>query len=376
MTATTRARDDAPTSPVELRARLDVELGDLHLDLDLAIGAGEVVALLGPNGAGKTTVLRALAGLQVLDAGWVHLGGRVLADVATHQHVPAAERGVGVVFQEHRLLPHLSAVDNVAFGPRARGVDRRTADRDAVGWLEAVGLGDRTTSLPRQLSGGQAQRVALARALATSPQLLLLDEPLAALDVDIRREMRALLRRHLGAFGGPVLLITHDPVEALTLADRLVIVEDGRITQQGVPADVTAHPRSRFVAELVGLNVLRGRADGTLVRLDGGGQLRTADPAHGPVAVTVHPRAIAVHRTPPDGSPRNVIRGEVVDLDVRGDHVRVRVEGTIPLVAEVTPRAVADLDLGAGGTVHLALKATELTVHPDVTEERASSPER
>jgi molybdate transport system ATP-binding protein len=350
---------------VSLDARVVVHRDGFDLDVDLHVDDGEVVAVVGPNGAGKTTLLRAVAGLWPLDAGAVALDGRALADTATGVHVPTGERCVGVVFQDHRLFPHLSATDNVAFGPRARGVPLRTARSDARAWLERVGLADRADARPGELSGGQSQRVALARALATDPVALLLDEPLAALDVDTRTEVRRVLRHHLAGFTGPTLLVTHDPVEALTLADRLVVLEHGRVTQQGPPADVTAHPRSRWVAELVGLNLLRGVADGTLVHLDGGGQLRTADAAVGPVAVVVHPRAVAIHRHAPDGSPRNVLTGEVVDLDVRGDHVRVRVDGPVPLVAEVTPRAVADLDLGAGGTVYLAVKATELAVHPD-----------
>jgi molybdate transport system ATP-binding protein len=348
-----------------LDARLALRLGSLDLEVDLRVVPGEVVALLGPNGAGKTTVLRALAGLRRLDAGRIELDGRVLTDVLSGQHVPPADRHVGVVFQDHLLFPHLTVRENVAFGPRSRGVATATARARATDWLRRVGLADRAEDRPGRLSGGQAQRVAMARALATDPAMLLLDEPLSALDVDTRREVRGVLRAHLAAFVGPVVLVTHDPVEALTLADRLIVLEDGRVTQVGTPAEVTARPRSRWVAELVGLNLVHGVADGTLVRLASGGELRTADPATGPVAVVIHPRAVAVHRTVPEGSPRNVLHGEVVDVDAHGDHVRIRVDGPVPLVAEVTPAAVAALDLGAGGTVHLAVKATELVVHHD-----------
>ncbi|MTV26718.1 ABC transporter ATP-binding protein [Nitriliruptoraceae bacterium ZYF776] len=348
-----------------MHAAVALSLGPLHLDVEVAVAAGEVVAVLGPNGAGKTTLLRLLAGLRTPDRGRVSLGDRVLADVAGSIHVPPADRRVGVVFQDHLLFPHLSVLENVAFGPRAVGVPAADARATARARLVEVGLSDRARDRPTQLSGGQAQRVALARALATDPDLLLLDEPLAALDVDTRRDVRALLRRHLAAFPGPAVVVTHDPVEALTLADRLVVLEGGRVTQDGPPAEVTARPRSRWVAELVGLNLLRGVADGTTIDVGHGVSLRSADPASGPVAVVVHPRAVAVHRRPPDGSPRNVLTGEVADLDVRGDHVRVRVDGPVPLVAEVTPDAVAALDLGAGGPVHLAVKATELRVHPE-----------
>jgi molybdate transport system ATP-binding protein len=270
---------------------------------------------------------------------------------------------VGLVTQASSLLPHLTAERNVAMA--VRDGDRSSRRATARTWLARTGAGELAARRPTALSGGQQQRVALARALAGRPRLLLLDEPFSALDAPARTAARRLVRELVRDTDTPMLLVTHDPTEALTMADHLVVVEGGRVTQQGRPADVPAHPRSPFVAELVGLNLLRGRAEGTLVHLDGGGQLRTADAAQGSVAVTVHPRAIAIHRTPPDGSPRNVVRGEVVDLDVRGDHVRVRVEGLIPLVAEVTPSAVGELDLGAGGTVHLAVKATELTVLPD-----------
>lgn len=341
-------------------------LGSFVLEVDLRSDAALTV-LTGPSGGGKTATLRTIAGLERPARQRVIVAGRVLADETSGGgrgvHVPPRDRRLGMVTQASTLLPHRTVLRNVALSVRAGSRDERRSQ--AREWLERVGAAELADRRPSALSGGQQQRVSLARALAGRPRMLLLDEPFSALDAPARTGLRGLVRRLVTETGTPALLVTHDPTEALTLADHLAIIEDGRITQQGVPADVTAHPRSRFVAELVGLNLLRGRADGTLVHLDGGGELRTADPVRGRVAVTVHPRAIAVHRTPPDGSPRNVIRGEVVDLDVRGDHVRVRVEGTIPLVAEVTPRAVADLDLGAGGTVHLAVKATELVVHTD-----------
>jgi molybdate transport system ATP-binding protein len=352
-----------------LEASATHHLGTFLLDVDLRSDAALTV-LTGPSGGGKTATLRTVAGLERPARQRVVVAGRVLADESPGGggdgvHVAPRDRRLGMVTQASTLLPHRTVLHNVALAVRhGRRDDRRASAHD---WLDRVGAADLADRRPSALSGGQQQRVSLARALAGAPRLLLLDEPFSALDAPARTALRGLVRRLVTETGTPALLVTHDPTEALTLADHLAIIEDGRITQQGRPADVTAHPRSRFVAELVGLNLLRGRADGTLVHLDGGGQLRTADAADGPVAITVHPRAIAVHRTPPDGSPRNVVRGEVVDLDVRGDHVRVRVEGEIPLVAEVTPQAVAELDLGAGGRVHLAVKATELTVHPDVT---------
>ena len=217
---------------------------------------------------------------------------------------------------------------------------------------------------PRALSGGQAQRVALARAMVGDPRLLLLDEPLAALDAATRTEVRRDLRRHLASFDGTRLLVTHDPLEAMALADRLVVLEDGRVTQTGGPAEVSARPRSRYVAELVGVNLWRGRADGDSVELEGGGRLVVAGDHRGQVFAAVHPHAVALHRRAPEGTPRNVWAGTADTLDVVGDRVRVQVAGPVPIVAEVTAAAAAELRLADGGPVWASVKATEIAVYP------------
>ncbi len=348
---------------MSLAARVRLRLGQLALDAELSVATGELVVLLGPNGAGKTTLLGALAGLVSLEDGHVELDGDVLEDTATGLRVPTERRPVGVVFQDYLLFPHLSVLENVAFGLRARGMRRAEARRRAAAWLERVGLADRAAARPRALSGGQAQRVALARALATEPRLLLLDEPLAALDAGARVEVRRELRRHLTSFEGTRLLVTHDPLEAMTMADRLVVLESGRVTQIGSPAEVSARPRSGYVAELVGLNLFRGRAAGARIELEGGGTLVAADEHHGEVFAAVHPRAVALYRQAPAGTPRNVWPGGVEVLDAVGDRVRVRVRGPVVVVAEVTPAAVAELELGAGGPVWAAVKATEVAVY-------------
>jgi len=268
------------------------------------------------------------------------------------------------VFQDYLLFPHLSALENVAFGLRARGVPRAQARQRAAAWLERVGLADHARSRPRALSGGQAQRVALARAMAGDPRLLLLDEPLAALDAATRSEVRRDLRRHLASFDGTRLLVTHDPLEAMTMADRLVILEQGRVTQTGTPAQVSAQPRSRYVAELVGVNLYRGHAAGHTIQLTGGGTLVAADDHRGEVFVAVHPHAVALHRRAPEGTPRNVWAGTAETLEAAGERIRVRVNGPVPIVAEVTPAAAAELHLGDGGPVWAAVKATEVTVYP------------
>lgn len=348
-----------------LRATIEVDLGALHLEIDLQVDSGEVVALLGPNGAGKTTVLRAIAGLRALDRGRIELDGTVLDDSAAAIFIPTSERPIGVVFQDYLLFPRLSALDNVAFGLQARGRTKAEARHQARRWLERFGLEDHAGARPRTLSGGQAQRVALARALATDPRLLLLDEPLAALDADTRMRVRTELRRHLATFDGARLLVTHDPVDALVLADRLVILEDGRITQVGAPAEVSARPRSRYVAQLIGINLLHGRAMGErAVRLDTGAELTVADPLPGPdVAIAIRPQAIALHRHQPDGSPRNTWAATVDGLEADRDRVRVSLAGPVPVTAEITPAAVADLDLATDTPVWASVKAVDLTAY-------------
>ena len=350
---------------MSLDAALRAHVGTLDLDVELQAGDDEVVALLGPNGAGKTTALRILAGLRALDDGHVHLDDDVVDDPSAGVFTVPERRPVGVVFQDYLLFPYLTALDNIAFGLRSRGARKPEARRIAHEWLERVGLADHADSKPGALSGGQAQRVALARALATNPRLLLLDEPLAALDAAARGEIRRELRRHLASFAGVRLLVTHDPVDAATLADRVLVLEDGKVSQAGTFAEVSAHPRSPYVAELVGLNLLRGRAADGAVTLDGGGAVAIADQSlAGAVFVVVSPRAVAVYRDEPHGSPRNRWSGTVSDLDVIGDRVRVRIEGSVPLVAEITRGAVQELALEPGASVWSTVKATEVDVYP------------
>ena len=339
-------------------------IGAFELDVDLRVEAGEVVAVLGPNGAGKTSLLRGLAGLLPLDAGRVALDGVVLEEPAAGVFVPSERRPIAMVFQDYLLFPHLTVLENVAFGLRSRGTPRSEAMATADRWLERVGLKAGAQRKPASLSGGQAQRVALARALATNPALLLLDEPMAALDTSTRVELRRDLRRHLESFQGVRLLVTHDPVEAMAMADRLVILEHGRVLQSGSPADVTQHPRSRYVADLVGVNLFRGRASHDVITLAEGGSLTAAGAGEGDVFAVVHPRTVALYRSRPDGTPRNVWEGRAVDLDLQGDRVRVQLAGSPRIVAEVTPAAVRELGLDRGDTVWIGVKATEIVVYP------------
>jgi molybdate transport system ATP-binding protein len=342
-----------------------IRRGGFGLTVAFAVPPGQVLGVLGPNGAGKTTLLRALAGLTPVANGRVVLGGQIADDAGTGVFVDAAQRPVGYVFQDYRLFPHLSVADNVAFSPRARGLGQAAARTAARYWLDRLGLAGLAARKPAELSGGQAQRVALARALAADPALLLLDEPLAALDARTRLEVQAELRQHLAEFAGPCLLVTHDPLDALVLADRLLVLENGRIAQDGTPAQVARQPATEYVAKLVGLNLYAGHADGPAVSLPAGGSFVVPDhDQHGDVLVAVRPSAVVVSREPPHAtSARNIWAAEVTGLTMLADRVRLDLRGRPPALADVTAAAVTDLSLAPGSRVWLSVKATDLEVY-------------
>jgi molybdate transport system ATP-binding protein len=350
---------------VTVTAQVGLTLGAMHLDVGLVVEPGEVVALLGPNGAGKSTVLNVLSGLQPIDSGRIAIDGVVVDEPGSGTFVAPEDRPVGVVFQDYLLFSHLTVLENVAFGPRSVGVPKAEARDRARRLLDRVGIGDQAAKRPRQISGGQAQRAAVARALATEPRLLLLDEPLAALDAATRTSVRRDLRRHLRGFDGATVLVTHDALDALALADRVVILEQGSVTQSGPLAEVTSRPRSSYVAELIGVNLLRGVASGTSVAVHGSpGHVEVADPEHGEVLLLIQPNAVTLHlHRPSEVSARNQWHETVTGFDLLGDRVRVRLEGDVPLVAEVTPAAVAEMDLVEGGEIWAAVKATEVTTY-------------
>jgi molybdate transport system ATP-binding protein len=350
---------------MSLDARVQLGRGDFSLDLSLDAADGDTIGLLGPNGSGKSTTLRCLAGLDAPQTGRIDIAGVTVVDTTRGIDLPPEQRSVGFVFQDYLLFPHMSVLDNVAFGLRARGEARQSAERRAREWLERLEIGDLASRKPGRLSGGQAQRVALARALVIEPDLLLLDEPLAALDAGTRASVRSLLRRHLADFHGAVVMVTHDPMDAMVLADRVVVLEDGHAVQAGTPGDVARRPESTYVAQLVGVNMLRGRAHDGVVTLDSGGEIRIANVAiSGPVIVALRPEAISVHLQHPEGSARNVWQSRVSSLEARGDLVRLEVEGPPALTAVITPAAVADLGLHEGADVWLTAKATDLDVYP------------
>ncbi len=348
---------------MSLEADFTVRRGELELTVAVSAPAGQVTAVLGPNGSGKSTLLDCIAGAVGIDGGSIVLGGVVL-DQPPKTFLPQRCRQVGAVHQDLLLFPHMRVLDNVAFGPRSRGLPASAARSRAREWLLKVGAGELEARRPGELSGGQAQRVALARALATEPRALLLDEPLSALDAGTRIEVRRELRRHLDDYEGATVLVTHDPLDVLALADRVAILEHGRLSQAGSVAEVTRHPRSRYVADLIGTNLLHGTASGAAVTVEGGARLSTAEDHEGPVFLTIDPAAIALHRIEPEGSPRNRWHTTVAHLDVLGDRVRVQLGPPVPVVAEVTAAAVAELGLHEGSTVWASAKATEVAAYP------------
>ena len=346
-----------------LEASIRVRRTAHTVEADLTARSGDVIAVIGPNGAGKTTLLRALAGLVLVDPGsTIVCDGRIWAGAGTRPWAPQ-QRNVGMVFQDHLLFPHLSVLDNVAFGPRSRGAGRRRAGRLATTWLERLGvahLGDRRA---HQLSGGQAQRVAVARALATEPTLLLLDEALSALDVGVAMSLRMELARHLADFGGISILVTHDALDALTMANRVVVLDEGRVAQTGSPAEVAQRPLTAHVARLVGLNVLQGESRGTVVRTEIAGELVTSTPFDGRVHASFPPAAVTLTVDPPSGSARNRWQGVVRSVVPHGAAVRVHLDAGAPLIADVTPDSAAALGLAPGRPVWAAVKATEIAVY-------------
>jgi|1186.fasta_scaffold04328_4 molybdate transport system ATP-binding protein len=336
------------------------------VDLTVTVEDHEVVAVLGPNGAGKSTLLAVIAGLLRPDTGHATLNGRTVFDVggadAAQVWVPAHARGVALLAQEPLLFPHLSALDNVAFGPRSRGCTRSDSRTVAQRWLAEVDAVEYADRKPAQLSGGQAQRIAVARALAAEPELLLLDEPMAALDVAVAPALRQMLRRVL--VGRTAIIVTHDVLDALLLADRVVVVENGHVVEAGPTVDVLARPRSGFAARIAGLNLVRGTREGHGVRTAHGllieGIAEDSVEQGQPAVAVFRPSAVGVHKHPPGGSPRNVISVTITDLEPHGDQIRVR---TRDLSADITSAAVADLDLIPHTAAVFAVKASEVAIY-------------
>ncbi|MEU6985342.1 ABC transporter permease [Streptomyces sp. NPDC046324] len=360
-----RALPDGPFVSAGAESSVPREDWALHAEvtgftrLTLDAEPGTTIAVVGPNGAGKTTLLRALLGLTPRAHADLRLGDVDVTGLPPHR------RRVAWVPQDGALFPHLSALANTAYGLRAQGVPRAEARRTAQQWLDRLGVGHLAHRRPAQLSGGQAQRVALARALAARPRLLVLDEPLAALDQTTRAHVRHTLRSHLQGFGGVCLIVTHDPVEAVSLADRVLVLDEGRALQDASPAEVSRHPRSPWVARMLGRNAWPGTATAEGLALAAGGTLVVADtlPAGTEALAVIAPEAVSVHRERPGGSPRNVWPGTVREITASGSRLRVLItsDEAPDLVAEITPQAAAELGLADGTPVWTSVKATEAT---------------
>ena len=351
--------------------RVQARLQQRGVDFDVALEDGEVLAVLGPNGVGKSTLLQLIAGLLRPDRGRIELGGTVVTDTGTGTFVPAHARGVAMLSQQAMLFPHMTAADNVAYAPRCQGQSRAAARATAQGWLAAVDATALADRKPAQLSGGQAQRVAVARALAAEPRVLLLDEPMAALDVTAAPALRRLLREILRDNGRTAIIVTHDLLDALAVADKVIVIEDGHVVESGPVRRVLSAPRSDFAARIAGINLVPGVVSGPgVIRTSWGtdiGGLGDLDPGVAAIAL-FRPAAVAVHLQPPHASPRNVLAVTIAELDIHGTTVRIRgvdqPDGGTGLAADVTAAAAADLDLEPGRTVYFVVKAQEVQLHP------------
>ena len=375
--------DADSTAMAGLQVDISVRRSQFDVCVAFDVAPGESLAVLGPNGAGKSTVLAVLAGLLLPDRGVVTSNGRVLTRRGLGEHsvqIAAEHRRVGLMGQDPLLFPHLTAEQNVAFGPRAQHVSKSSAEAAAREWLMRMGLSDFAHRRPAQLSGGQRQRVALARALAAEPDVVLLDEPLGALDVGTAPEIRQTLRTHLRDGGVTSILVTHDVVDAAVLTDRMLVMSEGRIVESGPTAELLATPRSSFGALLAGLNLARGRvvsgtppdSDGrssVVVSVGGGLQITGyadhALSAGAEVLALFPPAAVVVGLTESRSSAQNRWRATITDIQAGPSTVRLRASGPIETGVDVTPAAVADLDLRPGQDVVLSVKAGEVRVYPE-----------
>ena len=353
-----------------LRARLDVPIDDFHLRSEIEVGDRATVALLGPNGSGKSTFVRCLAGLMDVPDGEIEVDGVPWLKTAAGIDLAPQERSVGVVFQDLALFPHMTALANVGYGLRARGVSRRVAESKAEEWLRRLDAQHLARRDARSLSGGEAQKVALARALILEPSLLLLDEPLSSLDIENRAEARHLLMSVLSDVAGVKIIVTHDPVEALGMADRLAIMEAGKIVQVGAPNEISVRPRSRYAAKVAGVNLVRGvieRRDGlTLLNVAGADLVvvPSAAPAGAEAFATFPASSVTLASRRPEGSARNVFPVRVLHVEVLDGRARVALEGPVPLTAEITVQSMGELDVRPGAERWAAVKATEIEVYP------------
>lgn len=343
------------------------QLRDYMLEVTLDIPAGQCLALVGPTGCGKTTTLRLIAGLEQPDSGHLTLGDQVLLDTEHRVNLSPQQRHVGFVFQDYALFPHLSVLSNVMYGGRARVRGKQAALDLAREALRKVQLEGVENLHPGQLSGGQQQRVALARALASEARLLLMDEPLSALDAVTRRQVRGELRALIATLGVPTICVTHDVADAVTLGDVIGVMREGHIVQLGTRRQLLSQPRDAFVAEFLGINLLTGQArlrDDEVAEVQCGGHtFYTLSQIAGDVLITCHPSDIALSLQPPESSAMNVLRARVTSISHLGGRTRVTVENGVSLIAELTHLSEERLGLEMGMEVYASFKASALRAY-------------
>jgi len=353
-----------------LSVQVSKQLREFPLEIGFDVRPAETLVIIGPSGCGKTTTLNIIAGLLAPDEGTIVLGDRVLCNTECGPCLPTEKRNVGYVFQDFALFPHMSVLENVAYGLRARRRPGREVRKKVDDVLGLLGIEHLRAHRPGALSGGERQRVALARAIACDAEILLLDEPLGSLDAQTRNRVRGELQRMLRVVGRIAILVTHDYIDALTFGDQICVMDRGRVLQMGERQELLRHPRSRFVAELTGVNFFQGTISGSLRQgvaevWVGDACLYAASSREelGDTLLAFFPTDVSVSRERPSGSPRNVFESRVQEIVHMGDKVRILLNGAVPLCAEITAESLDKLSIRAGDTVYASVKATAIKTY-------------
>ena len=336
-----------------LDARVILNRDSLTLDVELQLQHGEVIAVLGPNGAGKTSLLHALLGWLELESGWIMVDGEVIDSPDTDSYVPPQHRPFGMVFQDGLLFPHMSVEKNILFGAGK--------DFNLKPLAESLQASELLAKFPSELSAGERQRAAIARSLAARPKVLFLDEPFSALDIQGKRRGRSLLKEALAIGVSGCLMVTHDLVDAFTLADRVMIIEGGKLTQFDVPDRIRSRPGSEWIADLVGWNYYEGIGEGSVVTLPHGTTIFTAqDDLDGPTSISINPASVSIFKSQPSGSPRNSWLSSIQNIEILGGRARVSLVGEIDICADITTVAADELRQSISSEVWVSVKATEV----------------
>ena len=336
-----------------LDARVILNRDSLTLDVELQLQHGEVIAVLGPNGAGKTSLLHALLGWLELESGWIMVDGEVIDSPDTDSYVPPQHRPFGMVFQDGLLFPHMSVEKNILFGAGK--------DFNLKPLAESLQANELLAKFPSELSAGERQRAAIARSLAARPKVLFLDEPFSALDIQGKRRGRSLLKEALAIEVSGCLMVSHDLVDAFTLADRVMIIEGGKLTQFDVPDRIRSRPGSEWIADLVGWNYYEGIGEGSVVTLPHGTTIFTAqDDLDGPTSISINPASVSIFKSQPSGSPRNSWLSSIQNIEILGGRARVSLVGEIDICADITTVAANELRQSISSEVWVSVKATEV----------------